>query len=113
MDNIGTDEEVVALKGQSDFPESAPLVAFVNATVTWPAAQAGGIESSSSSSPSGSRTPGLDTRTPGGRTPGGRKFLMSDLSVDFPIGELSLVCGPLGSGKTLLLLGKLFLAATW
>jgi ABC-type lipoprotein export system ATPase subunit len=28
------------------------------------------------------------------------------LSLNFPQGELSLICGKLGSGKTLLLLGK-------
>lgn len=32
---------------------------------------------------------------------------MPDVHVEFPIGELSLVCGPLGSGKTLLLLALL------
>jgi ABC-type lipoprotein export system ATPase subunit len=29
-----------------------------------------------------------------------------DLSLNFPQGELSLICGKLGSGKTLMLLGK-------
>lgn len=32
--------------------------------------------------------------------------MLLDLTLNFPIGELSLVCGKLGSGKTLLLLGK-------
>lgn len=31
--------------------------------------------------------------------------MLMDLNVVFPKGELSLVCGKLGSGKTLLLLG--------
>ncbi|KIP06804.1 hypothetical protein PHLGIDRAFT_106557 [Phlebiopsis gigantea 11061_1 CR5-6] len=35
------------------------------------------------------------------------KFILSDLSLEFPRGELSLVCGKLGSGKTLLLLALL------
>ena len=30
-----------------------------------------------------------------------------DVSIDFPLGELSLICGKLGSGKTLLLLALL------
>ena len=30
--------------------------------------------------------------------------MLVDLSLDFPQGELSLICGKLGSGKTLLLL---------
>jgi hypothetical protein len=75
----------------------SPPVAFVNATVTWPSAD---VEEESDGS-----SPRLGTMTPGGRTPGHRKFIMPDLSVDFPVGELTLVCGPLGSGKTLLLLG--------
>lgn len=33
------------------------------------------------------------------------KFTLVDLTLTFPRGELSLVCGKLGSGKTLLLLG--------
>ena len=33
------------------------------------------------------------------------KFMLTDLNITFPKGELSLVCGKLGSGKTLLLLG--------
>ena len=31
--------------------------------------------------------------------------MLVDLSLNFPAGELSLICGKLGSGKTLLLLG--------
>ncbi|KAJ7040968.1 multidrug resistance-associated ABC transporter [Mycena alexandri] len=34
-------------------------------------------------------------------------FTLSDLSLEFPIGELSLICGKVGSGKTLLLLALL------
>jgi ABC-type multidrug transport system fused ATPase/permease subunit len=36
------------------------------------------------------------------------KFRLIDVSLDFPHGELTLVCGKLGSGKTLLLLGALY-----
>lgn len=36
------------------------------------------------------------------------KFTLSDLNITFPKGELSLVCGKLGSGKTLLLLGTYY-----
>lgn len=38
-----------------------------------------------------------------------RKFSLVDVNLDFPLGELTLVCGKLGSGKTLLLLGRRFL----
>lgn len=35
------------------------------------------------------------------------KFTLTDLTMSFPEGELSLICGKLGSGKTLLLLALL------
>lgn len=40
-------------------------------------------------------------------TPNVVSFTLSDLNLEFPQGELSLICGRLGSGKTLLLLGLL------
>ncbi|KAG8959224.1 hypothetical protein FRC03_008275 [Tulasnella sp. 419] len=77
--------------------EELPIV-LNNATITWPQDQSRypqWIESSSSSSPpSAVSTPGL-------------KFVLLDLTLNFPKGELSLICGKLGSGKTLLLLGLL------
>ncbi|TFK86901.1 ATP-binding cassette transporter [Polyporus arcularius HHB13444] len=36
-----------------------------------------------------------------------QQFMLKDLTLDFPVGELSLVCGKLGSGKSLLLLSLL------
>ncbi len=44
-----------------------------------------------------------------GQTPPRRTFALKDLTLDFPPGELSLICGKLGSGKSLLLLGKYLL----
>lgn len=61
-------------------------VAFSNATVTWPAASSGS--------------------TSGSTTPSQGKFALFDLNATFPAGELSLICGKLGSGKTLALLGQ-------
>lgn len=63
------------------------IIAFQSCTVTWP--QARSIASNPSSVAS---TPHY-------------KFSLVDLTLHFPTGELSLVCGKLGSGKTLLLLG--------
>ena len=50
----------------------------------------------------GSRSNSVSTTS----TPGRGKFVLVDLSLKFPHGKLSLVCGKLGSGKTLLLLGE-------
>lgn len=70
--------------------ESQPhLIALQSATVTWPQDRTRG----GSTAPSAASTPR-------------QKFVLVDLSLNFPLGELSLICGKLGSGKTLLLLGK-------
>ena len=71
--------------------ESFPPIAFQGATVTWPQDRAR----------SGSGSAGASSVAATPRT----KFMLTDLNVIFPKGELSLVCGKLGSGKTLLLLG--------
>ncbi|KAH7096201.1 multidrug resistance-associated ABC transporter [Auriculariales sp. MPI-PUGE-AT-0066] len=65
-------------------------IAFNSATVSWPAERAGSATSTGSAAGSVVNTPN-------------RKFRLLDLNIRFPIGELSLVCGKLGSGKTLLL----------
>jgi ABC-type multidrug transport system fused ATPase/permease subunit len=64
-------------------------IAFQSCTITWPQAS-----SASSAAPSATSTPR-------------HKFILADLNLKFPRGELSLVCGKLGSGKTLLLLALL------
>ncbi|KAJ7126290.1 multidrug resistance-associated ABC transporter [Mycena epipterygia] len=71
---------VPPLKNQSK------TVAFYSATVAWPKAPSGAV--------SVAGTPH-------------QKFMLLDLSLTFPAGELSLVCGKFGSGKSLLLLGLL------
>lgn len=97
VENVGTENQIVELHAPVRSTLVDPPIAFVNATITWPSADP---EASTGLSPM------LGTRTPGGRTPGGRKFIMPDVSVDFPLGEMTLISGSLGSGKTLLLLGK-------
>ena len=64
-------------------------VAFQSCTVTWPQDWANTSQASSASS-----------------TPR-HKFRLTDLNLEFPSKGLSLVCGKLGSGKTLLLLALL------
>jgi ABC-type multidrug transport system fused ATPase/permease subunit len=68
--------------------QQSKTVAFQSCTVTWPQDRNAG-----SLTPSAASTPK-------------HKFVLVDLSLNFPQGELSLICGKLGSGKTLLLLGK-------
>ncbi|KAI8972894.1 ATP-binding cassette transporter [Trametes punicea] len=65
-------------------------IALQSATITWPQDRARGT----SAAPSAASTPR-------------HKFVLVDVTLDFPIGELSLICGKLGSGKSLLLLALL------
>ncbi|KAI0821920.1 multidrug resistance-associated ABC transporter [Trametes gibbosa] len=65
-------------------------IALQSATITWPQDRTRG----SSAAPSAASTPR-------------HKFILVDLTLDFPVGELSLICGKLGSGKSLLLLALL------
>jgi len=67
--------------------DQSPTIAFQSATVTWPQDRL-----QASATPSAASTPR-------------HKFVLVDLSLNFPHGELSLICGKLGSGKTLMLLG--------
>jgi energy-coupling factor transporter ATP-binding protein EcfA2 len=68
-------------------------IAFQSCTVTWPQDRS---QSSNASSAASSAAPSPR-----------RKFILVDLNLKFPRGELSLICGRLGSGKTLLLLALL------
>ena|ERR1700676_4856888 len=70
--------------------DQSRIIAFQSATVTWPQDRSL-----------------LGSKTPSAASTPRKKFVLIDLSVNFPAGELSLICGKLGSGKTLLLLGTL------
>ncbi|RXW18905.1 hypothetical protein EST38_g6949 [Candolleomyces aberdarensis] len=74
------------------YEEQSKTIALQSCTVTWP--QDRTSSNASSLAPSASSTPR-------------HKFLLMDLSLSFPQGDLSLICGKLGSGKTLLLLALL------
>jgi ABC-type multidrug transport system fused ATPase/permease subunit len=76
---------VAEVQAPSEYASQGVLdVAFQSATVGWPQIR-----------------PAFSER----ETPG-NGFSLIDISTTFPRGELSLVCGKIGSGKTLLLLGK-------
>jgi ABC-type multidrug transport system fused ATPase/permease subunit len=77
--------------------EQAPTISFEAATISWPQ------ECIGSNVTTGVDTSALVTSVGSPR----RTFLLMNLTVDFPQGELSLICGKLGSGKTLLLLALL------
>ncbi|KAJ7635025.1 multidrug resistance-associated ABC transporter [Roridomyces roridus] len=73
--------------------QQSHTIAFQSCTVTWPQDRKA-ASSTPSAVPSAASTPR-------------HKFILVDMNLKFPQGELSLVCGKLGSGKTLLLLALL------
>jgi ABC-type transport system involved in cytochrome bd biosynthesis fused ATPase/permease subunit len=85
--------------------EQDPAITLNSATITWPQERVGSAFTTGSSTPAihgvPSSTGGSSLSTPR------RKFVLIDLTLNFPQGELSLICGKLGSGKTLLLLALL------
>jgi len=76
-------------------------VAFKDATVTWPRADQQEPITSNGVATNGN---GSSSRASSLAAP--KSFELQDIDVEFPKGELSLICGRLGSGKTLMLLGK-------
>ncbi|KZV87123.1 multidrug resistance-associated ABC transporter [Exidia glandulosa HHB12029] len=80
-------EKYLALAEVSPVPplgEQDLSITLNSATITWPQERGGSASSSVASTPA-------------------KKFILLGLNVRFPVGQLSLVCGKLGSGKTLLL----------
>ncbi|PFH48697.1 hypothetical protein AMATHDRAFT_5550 [Amanita thiersii Skay4041] len=73
----------------SPLEEQTQRIALQSCTVTWPQDRGQG-----SAAPSMAATPR-------------QKFVLVDLTLEFPSGELSLICGKFGSGKSLLLLALL------
>ncbi|RUS20390.1 hypothetical protein BC937DRAFT_95314 [Endogone sp. FLAS-F59071] len=71
------DEEEIPKEDQ-DFSESHPIIGFENASFQWHSAS-------------------VDTT----------KVTLQDINLEFPRGQLSIICGPVGSGKTSLLLALL------
>lgn len=85
----------VEVSAVAELDEQDGKIAMQSATVTWPQDRTRSSSTASSIAP----------------TPK-NKFTLMDMSFVFPPGELSLICGKTGSGKTLLLLCE-FLAVTW
>ncbi|GAA5837403.1 hypothetical protein JCM5353_002686 [Sporobolomyces roseus] len=77
-------------------------VAFKDATVTWPRADQQEPVASNGVATNGN---GSSSRASSIAAP--KSFELQDIDVEFPKGELSLICGRLGSGKTLMLLALL------
>ncbi|KAF9388063.1 hypothetical protein CPC16_006719 [Podila verticillata] len=76
-------------------PEGAPEIGLVNMSAQW-------WTSESAKTPEASADGSVQARTEDTE-----QFILRNISVNFPVGELSIVCGPTGSGKSSLLLAML------
>ncbi|KAK4047906.1 hypothetical protein OIV83_005089 [Microbotryomycetes sp. JL201] len=90
--------EVSMSPGAQNLTNIEPLpindrIAFDSATVTWPRKAEDGEDGANAES--------------GTSTPAPRGFELQDIDANFPVGEMSLICGSLGAGKTLMLLALL------
>ena len=97
LDSPELDDQALLTDGHAvDSHSEAPKeVAFKDATVTWPRNPAAEEDNDS------------DDEDETASTAAPQTFELQDISVNFPMGELSLICGQLGSGKTLMLLALL------
>ncbi|KAF9432269.1 hypothetical protein BGZ76_011034 [Entomortierella beljakovae] len=75
--------------------QGSPEIGMEGMTAQWWTTESAKTPETNSGSPAQPRTEDVD------------QFVLRDISVVFPIGELSIVCGPTGSGKTSLLLAML------
>lgn len=93
---LATPDVALIVEGESAtaVEEESQAPAFHSATVTWPSVSEDGL-STPAPSASGTSTPAGVPQT----------FELQDVDVAFPFEKMSLICGSLGSGKTLMLLG--------
>ncbi|CAK9786601.1 putative ATP-binding cassette transporter protein YOR1 [Cutaneotrichosporon oleaginosum] len=100
---------VSSLKRHDDGPSKKPKIGFNNATFKW---NAGGKDEAETkngtAAPSATEVTGADAGSPqDDESIESVVFELSDITIDFPIGKLSVVSGPTGAGKTAILIGLL------
>jgi ABC-type multidrug transport system fused ATPase/permease subunit len=106
IDKYLAEEEInTAGKGENALvPLTEVKIGFENATVGWPSSFIGTTLSTDAGSSSETSTLNqLEENTNNKAS----SFVLKDLNVTFPNNQLSLICGPTGSGKTLLVLSLL------
>ncbi|OZJ06265.1 hypothetical protein BZG36_00792 [Bifiguratus adelaidae] len=88
-------EPEVETQPDASYGSGKGKIGFEDATITWNAAVQEKDENQA------------EAETDGGAAGPTSLFKLTDVSVEFPRNELSIICGPTGSGKTLMLLGLL------
>ncbi|EIW69963.1 hypothetical protein TREMEDRAFT_38635 [Tremella mesenterica DSM 1558] len=106
---------VSSIKRKDDGHSLPPKIGFENATLRWNSGVSSSeapvgppkptvAQTSPAQPPSPSISDGTTAVSPDAPEP---VFTLADLNVDFPIGKLTIVTGPTGSGKTAVLIGLL------
>lgn len=92
---------VCSLKRSSDPFLGKPKIGFEAATLQWNTGKQTGSPASAATVNGSSSTSDSDTLVP--PADAAPRFQLSNLSVQFPLGKLSIITGPTGSGKTAML----------
>lgn len=106
---------VSSLKRHDDGPVKETKIGFKNATLKW---NAGGNDETAPKNGSAAAPPAISVTDTNGGEHGSNDdndnasvesvvFELSGLTIDFPVGRLSVVSGPTGAGKTAVLVGLL------
>ncbi|KAM0755443.1 P-loop containing nucleoside triphosphate hydrolase protein [Meredithblackwellia eburnea MCA 4105] len=101
--------EWVSSLGEIKKPASASRIGFDNASFKW-ASKEGARSSPSAPSPNVALSTSITSQAPSREEQlslDDQEFQLENISLDFPMGALSLVTGPTGSGKTSLLMALL------
>ncbi|KAF9362482.1 hypothetical protein BGX34_006059 [Mortierella sp. NVP85] len=114
------DTTVTKMDAKTRTDSSHPIIGFVNASYIWPNKE---HDSESTTTTKSTEKPswvqkvkGIFVKTPSPATPQEpvaevesvkERFMLKNLNLDFPIGKLSVIVGPTGSGKSALLLALL------
>lgn len=103
---------VSSLKRHDDGPAKETKIGFKNATLKW---NAGGNDETAAKNGTAEAPPAINVTDADGGSDNGDDsgsiesvvFELSGLTIDFPVGKLSVVSGPTGAGKTAVLVGLL------
>ncbi|KAG0256860.1 hypothetical protein BG011_004280 [Mortierella polycephala] len=119
-EDLVKDTTVTKINTKARSDTAHPTIGFVNASYTWPNKENATIDAPSTNPTTKSswfqrikakftKTSATDvTETPVAETEVVQeRFKLKNLSIDFPVGKLSVVVGPTGSGKSALLLALL------
>ncbi|KAF9436259.1 hypothetical protein BGZ76_004464 [Entomortierella beljakovae] len=114
-DEIVRDTTITKLDGKARVSSTEPVIGFVNASFNWPNKEEDKVAEKAPEKPTWtqrikakfSKTPEPVVEPVAEVVAAEERFKLKNINADFPIGQLSLIVGATGSGKTALLLALL------